>query len=99
MIRGRHARWLLAALLFGALVLPMLVSFTGALTLGPYARGGSLQFLADFYADLARLRAASWVLLLGPVALIAVWRLARELLAHRVPSPVRGGSTSTVRRG
>ena len=99
MIRGRHARWLLAALLFGALVLPMLVYFTGALTLGPYARGGSLQFLADFYADLARLRAASWVLLLGPVALIAVWRLARELLAHRVPSPVRGGSTSTVRRG
>ena len=99
MIRGRHARWLLAALLFGALVLPMLVYFTGALTLGPYARGGSLQFLADFYADLARLRAASWVLLLGPVALIAVWRLARELLAPRIPGPVRGGSTSTVRRG
>ena len=48
MIRGRHARWLLAALLFGALVLPMLVYFTGALTLGPYARGGPLQVLADF---------------------------------------------------
>lgn len=99
MIRGRHARWLLAALLFGALVLPVLVYFTGVLTLGPYARGGPLQFLADFYADLARLRAASWVLLLGPVALIAVWRLARELLAPRIPGPVRGGSTSTVRRG
>ena len=99
MIQGRHARWLLAALLFGALVLPVLVYFTGALTLGPYARGGPLQFLADFYADLAHLRAASWVLLLGPVALIAVWRLARELLAPRIPGPVRGGSTSTVRRG
>ena len=99
MIRGRHARWLLAALLFGALVLPVLVYFTGALTLGPYARGGPLQFLADFYADLAHLRAASGVLLLGPVALIAVWRLARELLAPRIPGPVRGGSTSTVRRG
>ena len=99
MIRGRHARWLLAALLFGALILPVLVYFTGVRTLGPYARGGPLQFLADFYVDLTRLRAASWALRLGPAALIAAWRSARGLFSPRDPTPVRGGSTSTARRG
>ena len=36
----RDLLWLLAALLFGLLVLPFLVYFTGAATLGPYSSGG-----------------------------------------------------------
>jgi len=79
---NRHAAWMVAALVFAALVLPFLVYHTGVQTLGSYAGGGPWQFLADFYADLARLRPAAWVLLLGPAALVAAWRM---LLAHAWP--------------
>lgn len=71
----RHMPWLIAALGFGAAVLPFLVYYTGTATLGPYANGGPGRFLADFYADLGRLRGSAWALLLGPAALVAVWRV------------------------
>ena len=72
---GHHIRWLVAALLFGAAVLPLLVYATGAKTLGPYSGGGPGAFYLDFVADLARLRPAAWTLLAGPAALVLVWRL------------------------
>jgi hypothetical protein len=31
--------------------------------------------LADYLADLARLQAGAWTLLLGPVAMVAAWRV------------------------
>jgi hypothetical protein len=96
---GRHARWLLAAIAFGALFLPFLVYLTGTITLGPYANGGPLAFLADYYADLARLRGAAWGLLLGPVALVAAWRLLRALSGRVSTDAVTRGSTSTTRPG
>jgi len=65
----------LAALLFGAVVLPFLVYATGVETLGPYSRGGAGSFYADFLADLARLRPAAWTLAVGPAALVLTWRL------------------------
>jgi hypothetical protein len=71
----RHLHWLLAALFFSAFVLPFLVYYTGAATLGPYSHGGPLDFYADFLADLVRLRWSAWSLVLGPVALVLVWRL------------------------
>lgn len=71
----RDSAWLLAALLFAAAALPLLVYYTGLYTLGPYAHGGPLQFFRDYYADLARLRPAPWVLLLGPVTLVLLWRV------------------------
>ena len=74
--------WIAAALVFAAVVLPFLVYYTGTLTLGGYARGGPVQFLADFYADLFRGRAGAWVLLLGPATLVIVWRV---LLAYAWP--------------
>ena len=80
----RHLAWIIAALLFGAAVLPLLVYYTGALTLGPYSGGGPLQFVAAFYADVARLRGAAWLLLLGPAALVLVWRV---LVAYAWPRP------------
>jgi hypothetical protein len=71
----RNSAWLVAALFFAAAVLPFLVYYTGTLTLGPYANGGPMRFVRDFYVDLVRMRAAAWALLLGPVALVVVWRL------------------------
>lgn len=80
---NRHAAWILAALLFAAAVLPLLVYFTGAATLGAYSNGGPARFLADYYADLARLRPGAWILLLGPPALTAAWRGLVALAWHR----------------
>lgn len=75
----RHVAWTVAALLCAALVLPFLVYFTGLRVFGAYGGGGPQAFLADFYADLGRLQPAAWLLLLGPVILVLVWRL---LLAY-----------------
>jgi hypothetical protein len=80
----RHLAWIIAALLFGAAVLPFLVYYTGTLTLGPYSGGGPLQFFAAFLADLIRLRGAAWLLLLGPATLVVIWRL---LVAYAWPEP------------
>ena len=41
----RDSRWLIAALVFGALLLPVLVYYTGVMTLGPYSHGGLLGLL------------------------------------------------------
>jgi len=72
----RNTGWLVAALLFGALLLPFLVYYTGTMTLGPYSHGGPLGFYGDFLASLARLQWSAWSLLLGPAALLLVVRLA-----------------------
>lgn len=87
------------ALAFGAVVLPFLTYFTGTITLGPYADGGPLAFLADYYADLARLRGVAWALLLGPVALVGAWQLRRALSGTGRSDPVNRESPSTGRRG
>jgi hypothetical protein len=71
----RNVGWLVAALLFGALLLPFLVYYTGTMTLGPYSHGGPLGFYGDFLASLARLRWSAWSLLLGPAALLFACRL------------------------
>lgn len=82
MSHRRHLPWLVAALAFGALVLPILVYYTGTVTLGPYARGGPGDFLRDYLADLVRLRGSAWALLLGPAGLVLVWRM---LVAYAWP--------------
>lgn len=71
----RDSIWLVVALLFGAIALPFLVYSTGVVTLGPYSHGGPFGFYADFLAGLARLRWSAWMLLLGPAALVLLWRL------------------------
>jgi hypothetical protein len=79
----RHLAWILTALVFGALVLPFLVYYTGLAVIGPYANGGPLQFLGDCLADFARLRPGAWLLLLGPATLVLVWRV---LVAYAWPA-------------
>jgi len=71
----RHVAWVVAALVFAAAVLPFLVYHTGVRTIGPYAGGGPVQFLLDFYADIGRFRTGAWLLLLGPATLVVVWRV------------------------
>ena len=82
----RHLAWVAAALVFAAAVLPFLVYYTGTTTLGPYSAGGPLQFLADFYGDVGRLRPGAWLLLLGPATLVIFWRL---LVAYAWDRPGR----------
>lgn len=71
----RDSTWMILALLFGALVLPCLVYYTGVMTLGPYSQGGLPSFYGDFLAGLVRLRWSAWALLLGPAAVVLIWRL------------------------
>ena len=82
MTLGRHARWLIVALIFGAVALPFLVYCTGLATLGPYSRGGPFGFYGDFLASLARLQWSAWTLLLGPAACVLLWR---ALVAYAWP--------------
>ena len=71
----REVAWLVTALLFGTLALPMLAYYTGLELLGPYVKGGLGAFLADFATALARLRWYSWAMALGPLAVASLWRL------------------------
>jgi thiamine transporter ThiT len=75
MALSRDVAWLLIALLVGVLVLPLLVYFTGISILGPYAKGGPGAFMSDFVGDLAHLRWFSWSLALGPLVIVALWRV------------------------
>ena len=73
--------WLLAALIFGGVVLPVLVQQTGAHVFGRYSGGGALTFYGDFLRGLMELRWYSWTLALGPCVIVGVWRgFARLLL-------------------
>jgi len=83
---SRHVAWIVVAALFAALALPPLVYYTGTATLGPYANGGLSQFLAQFWADVLSLRMNAWILLLGPVVLVTVWRI---VVAYAWPAPGR----------
>ncbi len=67
--------WLLAALLFGLLVLPFLVHVTGVYVLGPYTEGGAAAFFGGYLHGLVTLRWYSWVLALGPLCIVASWVL------------------------
>ena len=75
----RDAAWLLIALLFGVLVLPLLVYFTGTMLLGPYAKGGPGAFFASYLVDLASLRWFAWSLALGPLVIATLWRAAAKV--------------------
>ena len=75
----RDKFWLLAALAFGVLVLPFLVHLTGVYVLGKYANGGAAAFLGDYLRGIVTLRWYSWVLALGPLVIVASWRMAGRL--------------------
>ena len=67
---------------FGLVVLPWLVYFAGAATLGPY-EGGLRTFLGKLYGDLIRLSPSALGLLLGPYAIFQGARLLTRPLRRR----------------
>jgi hypothetical protein len=71
----RSAFWMLAALLFGLLVLPFLVHLTGRTVLGAYSGGGAGAFFADYLRGLLTFHWYSWVLALGPLLCVVIWRI------------------------
>ena len=85
---ARHARLrrelLILAIVggFGLVVLPFLVYFAGAATLGPY-EGGLGTFLIKLYGDLLRLTPSALALLLGPYVLFQGARLLTRPLRRR----------------
>ncbi len=83
----RDKFWLSAALLFGVLALPFLVHLTGVLVLGEYAGGNAAAFLGDYLRGLVTLRWYSWVLALGPLVIVASWRIALRGRRSRPTSP------------
>jgi len=102
-LRG-HVTWVVTIAVVAAVTLPVLVFYTGQATLGPYVGGGVGDFLADYLADLARLRAGAWTLLLGPVALVAAWRVivalawSRQPARGSAPPPTEGRAAPAGRR-
>jgi hypothetical protein len=84
-LRG-HVTWVVTIGIVAAITLPVLVFYTGQATLGPYVGGGLGDFVANYLADLARLRAGAWTLLLGPMAMVAVWRVLVALAWPRQPA-------------
>jgi hypothetical protein len=99
-----HVTWVVAVAVVAAVALPVLVFYTGQATLGPYAGGGLGDFVADYFDDLAGLRAGAWTLLLGPVALVAAWRLIvaaawpRRASRRSAASPAERQATAAGRR-
>lgn len=74
---------------FGLVVLPFLVYFAGAATLGPY-EGGLGTFLGKLYGDLIHLSPAALGLLLGPYVIFQGARvLTRPLRRARTSGKAR----------
>jgi len=89
----RELIWLLAAVLGGIVVLPLLVYATGTVTLGPYSRGGAGRFLSDFLHGLARGEWQAVALALAPILLTLAWRIARALRAAPVDETYEAPAT------
>jgi hypothetical protein len=79
---GRELRYFLLLGGAGLVLLPFLVYFAGAATLGPY-EGGLGAFLANLYGDLVRFVPTAWALLLGPYLLFQLLRLLTRPWRHR----------------
>jgi hypothetical protein len=74
---------LLASILlaFGLFALPALIYLVGATLLGPYIEGdapsnGVALFYRNFFADLAAPSGRAWLIALGPLLVIGLFRLA-----------------------
>jgi hypothetical protein len=66
--------WSLGA---GLILMPTLVYVVGMLTLGPYTSGGWWTLFADLYKGLFRVWWPAWAVVLGPLVLICMIRVAR----------------------
>lgn len=77
--RGRRLRFELIfaslGLAFGLFLLPALIYAVGAALLGPYGeKAGLSTFYIDFYGDLADGAGRTWLIALGPLAVVYLVR-------------------------
>ena len=77
----RELHWALGGLVFGLIALPAGIYAVGASLLGPYdATSGGAAHIGSFYGDVFRGLAtptlAAWSIVLGPMVMIVLLRLA-----------------------
>lgn len=68
------------AIASGLLLMPALIYIAGRFTLGSYANGEIFALYGDFLGGLVEPRLSNWVVLLGPLAFLSLFRLFRFLL-------------------
>jgi hypothetical protein len=68
------------ALLVGLLVMPALIYLAGRFTLDHYANGGLFALYGDFFRGLFEPRQTNWIVVLGPLAFLCLFRLFRLFL-------------------
>jgi hypothetical protein len=64
-------------LLFGLILMPVLIFYTGVATLGRYEGASLKAIFASLYAGLAEGSTASWVVFLGPYGLYVLAKALR----------------------
>jgi hypothetical protein len=69
------------ALIAGLLIMPICIYVTGVLMLGPNEGGGFGAFLQSIFVGLGRGSIPVWLMVLGPYALLNLFRAT--LLLHR----------------
>ena len=66
-----------AALILGLAVMPVLIFYTGAATLGRYEGASVKAVYSSLFQGLAEASVASWVVFLGPYALYLLFKTLR----------------------
>lgn len=89
-------------LAFGLFALPALIYFVGATLLGPYVEGdapanGVALFYRNFFADLAAPSLRAWMIAVGPLLVIALFRLA-FVGQRRGPAPAAASRSEAAPR-
>ena len=68
------------AVLAGLLIMPVLIYLAGLAVLKPYAHGGVFSLYYDWFAGLFGGHSSFWIVVLGPLAFLTLFRVCRGLL-------------------
>ena len=68
------------AVLVGLLLMPALIYLAGLVVLKPYAHGGVFSLYYDWFAGLFGGHSSFWIVVIGPLAFLTIFRLCRWLL-------------------
>lgn len=68
------------AVSFGLVVMPALIYLAGRLALDSYANGGLFALYRDFILGLFEPRPSNWIVVIGPLVFLSLFRIFRRLL-------------------
>jgi hypothetical protein len=68
------------ALACGLIVMPALIYLAGLMTLDAYANGGLFSLYGDFFKGLFEPRLSNWIVVVGPMIFLALFRFFRLIL-------------------